>query len=183
MAKNLILMMGIPGVGKSTLLKEKCNPKTDIIVSRDAIRFNILKDTDDYFSNEQAVWQEYIMTLQLFLTDDRWENVIADATHLNPRTRDKVLDALDKILKKEGIDVYVLWVNASLETALNQNSQRKGRALVPESAIKNMYKSLQPPIERENFYFWGYLGSPINLIFKKGVNNNEQDFSQLRFTF
>lgn len=167
MAKNLILMMGIPGVGKSTLLKERCNPKTDIVVSRDAIRFNMLADTDEYFANEQEVWHEYITTLKLFLTDDKWKNVIADATHLNPRARDKVLNALNKIIQKENITVYILWVNVSLETALERNAQRQGRALVPESAIKNMYRSLQAPVEREGFHIWGYLDSPVNIIFKK----------------
>ena len=121
------------------------------------------------------------MTLKIFLTDDRWENVIADATHLNARARDKVLDALDKIIKNFNITVYVLWLNVSLETALERNSQRQGRSLVPASAIKNMYKSLQAPIPREELYLWGYLDSPVNLIFKKDVKGNEQDFSQLRF--
>lgn len=167
MAKNLILMMGISGAGKSTFLKEKCNPKTDIIVSRDKIRFSRLSEKDEYFANEQEVWKEYIETLKVFLTDNRYENVIADATHLNPRSRDKVLDALADVLDE--IDIYLLWVNVSLETALKRNAQRHGRALVPESAIKNMYRSLQEPIEREGFKFWGCLDSPVNIIFKKVV--------------
>lgn len=169
MAKNLVLMMGIPGAGKSTLLKEKCNPKTDIIVSRDKIRFSRLSEKDKYFANEQEVWEEYIATLKIFLTDENYENVIADATHLNPRARDKVLDALDRIIKEYKIEVYLLWVHVSLGTALEQNAQRHGRALVPESAIKNMYRSLQEPIEREGFKFWGCLDSPVNIIFKKVV--------------
>lgn len=165
MAKNLILMMGIPGAGKSTLLKEKCNPKTDIIVSRDKIRFSRLSEKDKYFANEQEVWKEYIETLKVFLTDNRYENVIADATHLNPRARDKVLDALADVLSE--VDIYLLWVNVSLETALKRNAQRKGRALVPESAIRNMYRSLERPVPREGFFYWGYVDSPVNILFKK----------------
>lgn len=166
MAKNLILMMGIPGAGKSTLLKEKCNPKTEIVVSRDAIRFSVLHDKDSYFSKEEEVWKEYIMTLKLFLTDDNYETVIADATHLNARARKKVLNALSDVL--DDIDIYVLYVMVSLETALKQNAQRKGRSLVPESAIRNMYNSLQVPNEREGFFYYGYIDSPVNILFKKG---------------
>lgn len=165
MAKNLILMMGIPGSGKSTFLKEKCNSKTDIIVSRDKIRFSRLSEKDEYFANEQEVWKEYIETLKVFLTDNRYENVIADATHLNPRSRDKVLNALADVLNE--IDIYLLWVNVSLETALERNAQRKGRALVPESAIRNMYRNLESPIPREGFFYWGYVDSPVNILFKK----------------
>ena len=167
MAKNLVLTMGIPGAGKSTLLKEKCNPKTEIIVSRDKIRFSKLSEKDEYFANENEVWKEYITTLKLFLTDDNYETVIADATHLNARAREKVLRSLEEILKTGNINVYVLFVNASLETALERNTQRKGRALVPESAIRNMYNSLQTPSEKEGYDYWGYIDSPVNMLFKK----------------
>ena len=167
MAKNLILMSGIPGSGKSTLLKKRCDVTKEVIVSRDAIRFSRLNDKDEYFANEDEVWKEYIATLKLFLTDDNCESVIADATHLNARAREKVLRPLEEILKTSNIDVYVLFVNTSLETALERNAQRKGRALVPESAIKNMHRSLQAPSEKEGYDYWGYIDSPVNMLFKK----------------
>lgn len=167
MAKNLILMCGIPGSGKSTLLKERCNGTKEVVVSRDAIRFSRLHEKDEYFANEDEVWKEYITTLKLFLTDDSYESVIADATHLNARAREKVLRPLEEILKTGNIDVYVLFVNVSLETALERNAKRKGRALVPESAIKNMHRSLQVPSEKEGYDYWGYIDSPVNMLFKK----------------
>ena len=167
MAKNLILMSGIPGSGKSTLLKKRCDVTKEVIVSRDAIRFSKLNDKDEYFANENEVWKEYITTLKFFLTDDDYETVIADATHLNARAREKVLRPLEEILKTGNIDVYVLFVNVSLETALERNAQRKGRALVPESAIRNMYCSLQAPSEKEGYDYWGYIDSPVNMLFKK----------------
>ena len=47
---NLIMMMGCPGVGKSTFVKEHCPEHIDTYVSRDDIRFSIVREDEEYFS-------------------------------------------------------------------------------------------------------------------------------------
>ena len=53
---ELILMMGIPGSGKSTWVKNHMK-SDDIYISRDEIRFSLLQPGDEYFSKEKEVWR------------------------------------------------------------------------------------------------------------------------------
>lgn len=163
MAKRLILMCGIPGAGKSTFIKNHI-ASDGIIISRDAIRFDMLKSNEDYFSKENEVWDEYVKALKKAIKCEWYTDVVADATHLNARARNKILNAISDVLNE--VEVYVLYVDVDLETALKQNSQRTGRALVPESAIKNMYASLQIPNKAEGYRRFGYIEENI-ILFKK----------------
>lgn len=140
---SLVLMMGVPGSGKTTYAK-KMMGDYDIYVSRDEIRFGLVREDEPYFSKEDEVLQTFIRTINdALLIAQRY--VIADATHLNMGSRAKIL----KNLHNKPDSVYVVYVAVSLQTALERNAQRKGRALVPESSIKNMYKSISLPRKEE----------------------------------
>ena len=65
--KQLYLMMGAPGSGKSTWIKNHLNSQ-DVYISRDEIRFAKLKDGEDYFAHEGNVYAEFLL-------------VYADASH------------------------------------------------------------------------------------------------------
>ena len=140
---SLVLMMGVPGSGKTTYAK-KMMGDYDIYVSRDEIRFGLVKEDEPYFSKEDEVLQTFIRTINDALPIAQ-RYVIADATHLNMGSRAKIL----KNLHNKPDSIYVVYVAVSLQTALERNAQREGRALVPESSIKNMYKSISLPRKEE----------------------------------
>lgn len=140
---SLVLMMGVPGSGKTTYAK-KMMGDYDIYVSRDEIRFKLVKEDEPYFSKEDEVLQTFIRTINDALPIAQ-RYVIADATHLNMGSRAKIL----KNLHNKPDNIYVVYVAVSLQTALERNAQREGRALVPESSIKNMYKSISLPRKEE----------------------------------
>lgn len=52
---DLFLMSGIPGAGKSTFLKNRIKKDTSVVISRDVIRFSIVKPEENYFSHEDEV--------------------------------------------------------------------------------------------------------------------------------
>ena len=137
--KNLVLLAGIPGSGKSTWLRTHLGDG-DAYVSRDEVRFSIISDDEDYFAHETEVFDKFVAEIEENL--NKGLRVFADATHINWASRRKLLE---RIHDKDNIDIDVYMITASLETCLTRNAQRTGRALVPESTIRRMYKQLTNP--------------------------------------
>lgn len=140
---SLVLMMGVPGSGKTTYAK-KFIGDNDIYVSRDEIRFELVAEDEPYFSKEDEVLKTFISKVDEGITKAK-RYVVADATHLNAGSRAKLL----KNLHNKPDNVYVLYVAVPLEVALERNAQRSGRALVPETSIRNMFQSLSLPKKEE----------------------------------
>ena len=138
MSNKLILMCGIPGGGKSTYIKNH-KAETDVVVSRDEIRFGMLKEEDEYFANENKVFAAFIDNIEFHLRYG--QTVWADATHLTVKSRARVINKIRNLAD----EIEVIWIKVSLETAHRQNDLRSGRAKVPHSAITNMYNIFQQP--------------------------------------
>lgn len=142
--KELVLMMGVPGSGKSTYARNILK-YGDIYVSRDEIRYSMLTDEDDYFAKENEVIKTFIQYIDEALIDTQYQGkVYADATHLSPKSRAQVLNQL-----KNKNKVSVIYLDVPLNVVLARNAQREGRALVPENIIRRMYKSIILPTRAE----------------------------------
>ena len=146
--KQLFLMMGAPGAGKSTWLKRQLKDN-DVYVSRDIVRFSKLQPGDDYFKYEGEVFAEFTSYIVNALSDKNVDRVFADASHLNAGSRFKILNAIAKEFERREkvvpYDVNVIWLKTSLETCIERNNYREGRANVPEGTITSMWKSQTLP--------------------------------------
>ena len=162
---KMILMVGVPGSGKSTWLRthQKYFDDFHTIVSRDDIRFSYLKDGDDYFAYEKEVWKDFIEQIKDGLATQ--EEVYVDATHLNERNRAKLFRALGSTLY--GVELEAVYFNLPLETIIAQNANRTGRKFVQPEAITNMYSQLREPTFEEGF-------SKIYTITSQGMTIQEK---------
>lgn len=134
---KLFMMVGCPGSGKSSFLG--MNPLANsIVVSRDEVRFSLLKDGEDYFAHEKEVYKIFIQKIKDGL--DRGYTVFADATHLNAASRRKLLRSVEW-----GGPTAAVYFDVSLETCLERNALRDKLRFVPETQLKNMYHSLTKP--------------------------------------
>ena len=144
MKKHLYLMMGVPGSGKSTYVKNILKDG-DIYISRDEIRYSLLTEEDDYFAKENEVIKTFIDNIDKSLVNEEYcGDVYADATHLSPKSRAQVLNQL-----KNKDKVSVIYLDIPLNIILERNAQRKGRALVPENVVRRMYNSIILPTKAE----------------------------------
>lgn len=141
-------MSGIPGSGKSTWIRDHMTPDAEWI-SRDNVRFAILSNEDDYFAHEDDVFDTFINYINQTLEKDDIHTIYIDATHLNKRSRDKVLRRVQKANIEE---LNCVCFDVPLEICYCRNNLRTGRSRVPETAIYNMYQSYRiPNKETENF--------------------------------
>lgn len=155
----LNMMMGIPASGKSTFTKKMSNPM-DIVVSRDKIRFNILKDGDKYFSKENEVFDTFVNEINNGLRQGR--NVWADATHLTRGSRKKLLQKM-----RNPADINIIFMDTPLDLAIERNETRNGtKTYVPREDIQDMHRKMEMPMYRESV--------KIKNIFKVNIDINNE---------
>lgn len=142
--KKVWLMCGIPGSGKSTWIQKEIANHGGVWCSRDAVRFSMLSDSDEYFAHEDEVFLQWIETIKEALQNPDVENIYVDATHLNDRSRNKVLNCLPKDNIDEIINVVF---QVPIHIAIERNEKREGREKVPKSVIRRMFYSFQMPSE------------------------------------
>ena len=147
---NLYVMCGPAGCGKTTwaLQYMKDHEKQDIrYVSRDDIRFSMLKESDAYFNQEKKVFAKFAGTIAQTLIDGF--DVIADATHYTIPSRNKLIRAIDSHGIIDYNIIYIVF-NTNVNVCLARNQLRVGRACVPDIVIKDMCKNFQHPTWNED---------------------------------
>lgn len=148
----LYMLCGIPASGKTTwanvFIASREIYNIDIhYVSRDEIRFTILKDGEDYFAHEDEVFNKFVDTIYATLADGF--DVIADATHLNKKSRTKLINAIDKCGEIE-YNIIFVWFHASFIVCSDRNAKREGRARVPLETMYSMWHHFSIPSSKED---------------------------------
>jgi predicted kinase len=139
-------MVGIPGSGKSTYIKNCQAEHGGVIISRDEIRFSMIDTRDDYFSKEKQVFKTFVQKIQEALKDN--EIVYADATHISEQSREKLLKALNLT----DVSVRAIVLQTPLQDCIYFNSLRTGLQQVPKGVIRRMYYQLTDPADDKRKY-------------------------------
>ncbi len=148
--KELKVLIGIPGSGKSTWAAQETKylemDKMRVAsISRDFIRFSLLEKDEDYFNKEKEVFKEFIRQINEAL-ELGFDYVIVDATHISAKSRAKLLRGLRPDPSTQlSFEIFC----TPLQTCIERNNLREGRERVPESAIRNMSKNFTTPDLKE----------------------------------
>lgn len=150
---NLWIMCGVPGSGKSYFAKNSLMVDDGwCYISRDDIRFSLVKENEEYFSKENQVFDIFCQNIVEACNNSHYRNVIADATHLNTSSRMKLLENLNL----NNVDIFCVNMNTPKEICLSRNNHRTGRRKVPEDVIEKMYTSRTHP-KTDPFNYMGIL--------------------------
>ena len=160
-SKTLYIISGIPGSGKDYFLNKYFGNSSNVkIISRDVIRFSLIENNDEYFSKESLVFSKFCKAIREAF--DEYDIVVANATHLNERSRNKLLNSLGEDFLKDKL-INCIYMDVPLKVALERNAKREGLSLVPEDAIKRMYKSAYRPNYGERYEY-----NKIYIVNEKG---------------
>lgn len=141
MAPTFVMMVGIPGSGKSTVATTIATKIDAVIVSSDAIRGELYGD-ETIQGDHGYVFQ--LMEERTMAALAAGHSVIYDATNVTAARRRAFLRALP-----EGVRKVCIWVNITRERALMNNGRRD--RFVPEWVIHKMADQLEPPEKREGW--------------------------------
>lgn len=150
---NLWIMCGVPGSGKSYFAKNTLMVDDSwCYVSRDEVRFSMVKEDEPYFSKEKQVFNKFCKEIIYACGCDEFHNVIADATHLNTASRMKLINRLSL----DDVNVFCVNMNTPESICISRNKNRTGREKVPEDVIHKMYVSRTHP-KNDDFNYTGIL--------------------------
>lgn len=129
--KELLLLVGLPGAGKSTFVKDNNLSETHRIISRDDLIEKLGKGRDypdkrEYFirNKRENVKLQKAFKEEVIAAKASGENVVVDLTSLVKRDRASFVD-----FAKAGYRIKAVIFAADIETCVSRNSNRKGKAL------------------------------------------------------
>lgn len=156
---EFILLMGLPGSGKTTYAKQLAETKNAIVLSSDELRLEMFgylaQDRNDELFRE--------LNARLLENLNNGVSVIYDATNVNSKRRYNLLKMLPDNVWKE-----CHFINRSVDTCISNDLNREYK--VEEHVIKRIRTGLQIPMKYEG---WDY----INVIVDD-ENLNVLDFKE-----
>ena len=124
----VVLMIGIPGSGKTTFCRERLFPH-HLYISLDQLR------------TRSAEAELFAFALR------RRKNCVIDNTNINALERSRYIPAA----KREGARVVGYLFEPDLEACVARNAKRLGKARVPEHVIRQKLSRFERPSPHEGF--------------------------------
>ena len=127
--QQIIIMVGYPGSGKSTIAKNICNNENFIYIEGDLYKTSrkMIKASIDHIIEKKSV--------------------VFDATHSSSKKRKEYIE----LGKKYNCKVVCIHVSTSLEIAYKRNKLRNYEKYVPKIAYSVYTKNYEEPNENEGF--------------------------------
>ena len=136
---KLILLVGLPGSGKSTWAARKKLP----VLSSDELRRILADDPTD-----QSIHKRVFSVLRLLIKhrlELKRPVTCIDATNLTPKERRPYL----ALARRHDAIIEAVFFNTPIAECQRRNRLRK--RVVPREAIETMARKLVPPLTREGF--------------------------------
>jgi predicted kinase len=143
---TFIMLMGLPGSGKSYYAKEYTKLDKDaIIISSDDIRQELWGDANDQSNPSKIFETMFDRTVEALKSG---KNVIYDATNLIAKTRKSTLTRLRQIFKEDLYSALYL-ITCSISECKRRQGDRERK--VPEEVIDRMVRQFQAPWYNEGW--------------------------------
>lgn len=148
--QKVIMGLGVPGSGKSTILKKFADKHGYKYICPDDIRLDLTGDPTDQSKNRE-VWETAYERVKEGILNG--ETIVFDATFAHFRSREGLIKYVRDLQQENNIDLKVIGVNfkTRLEIAKERNSKRERK--VPEEVIDkfDMFLRHEPPGKIDGF--------------------------------
>ena len=141
----LVLMVGIPGSGKTTL-RNNLDYNATVISPDDFIGYT--KDNPWTPKAAKDAWRKSDLLLKEALIR-KDELIIFDATFVGSKKRSKYIG----MAKKYDADVIAVYCKTPFEVALERNNTRESSRKISKFVMDSMLGRLEPPVVDEGFKY------------------------------
>ena len=148
---KFVMLVGIPGSGKSTWAKErmKYRQKTFIYLSSDEIRNTIAKDTGETNRGKLNALTFKTMNETTVMCLEKGISIIYDATNLNQKDRKHILKKVLPLKKEKELELNCFVFNTPFEVCYERNKRRENP--VPNEYLKRYRDKFVHPTQDEGF--------------------------------
>ena len=137
-----VMLVGLPGSGKSTFAKELKINHGYTIISSDEMRKELFNDVNNQDHNSEVFDEMLKRTIKCL---QNGEDVVYDATNFSSKKRIHVLKSIEKYTNNR----MCYFFSTPYEMCLERNEKRERK--VPEEVIKRLLYSFQVPSKNEGF--------------------------------
>ncbi len=135
--QKIIILVGIPGSGKSTWAKQYTKENKDTLrVNRDDFRF-MLSDSWDYSKKAEDIVTGLETDAAIYAINAGY-NVIIDATNLSRDPKER-WNFLTKLFHSAKVSIELKVFDTPYEECVKRNAKRVGKERVPDHIMENMY--------------------------------------------
>lgn len=139
---KIIVPVGLPASGKSTLARRFAEDKDTIILSSDILREELYGDVNDQSHNTEIFEEMNKRTTQHI---NEGGTVVYDATNLNRKRRVHLINQI----AKNADEKIAYFLNVHYVAAIQRDEKRE--RTVGHEVIKKMYKNVQIPLKGEGW--------------------------------
>jgi predicted kinase len=129
---ELVILVGLQGAGKSTLVAERFSESHEVV-------------SKDHWPNASRREARQLRVVEDLLASGR--SVVVDNTSPGLEERAPLLELAARL----GVPARAVYLEVPLETARKRNSNRAGRAMVPEVGLRATARRMVPPTISEGF--------------------------------
>jgi len=146
--KRIILLVGIPGAGKSTYVKQLTNtPEVTAYINADSVRKQLYGDENIQGNGKEVfdvVYQNFINDLK----DHTIQRIIIDNTNISFKTRKNYYQLIKEHYPYEDYKIDLIFFT-NFEKAIERNKSRK--RVVPDEVMERMISNFEGPNEWEKY--------------------------------
>lgn len=141
---TLHLLIGIPGSGKTTFVKEFINKNKCVLVSTDKVR------SENKGISEDKVWPTVYENIGKNLSNGN--DVVFDATSITPKVRDRLKENISTYCNEYEINAYYFptYYKICIER-VNKRNQMENELFLPLEVIASYGSKVCPPTYLESF--------------------------------
>lgn len=154
MSKDIYILVGPPGVGKSTWVEKEFQGECTIISTDDIIQ----AVADDEGKTYNEVFPKYMKVAESLMwkefdsvVSNKCYPIVVDRTNMSVKSRAKFFERLKNFHKGHGYKIHaVVFPIPGKEEWKRRLDSRPGKT-IPEHIVQSMLKSFEMPSEREGF--------------------------------